>query len=183
MSRTGVTLYIATSVDGYIADAEGGVGWLDEFGEESGDDASGAGFAGFFETVDCLVIGATTYEQVRGFGEWLYGDTPTYVFTHRDLPRATEAVEFVAGDPAAVVAELRDQYDHVWLVGGAALAQSFLRVREVDTLRLSLVPVLLGDGIPLFAGEYDRQRLRLRDTTTHGSGIVEHHYEVLGGED
>lgn len=183
MSPEGVTLYIAASVDGYVADAEGGVDWLEEFDGDADDEEDVAGFAAFFETVDCLVIGATTYEQVRGFGEWPYGDTPTYVFTHRDLPRATEAVEFVAGDPAAVVAELRDQYDHVWLVGGAALAQSFLRAREVDTLRLSLVPVLLGDGIPLFAGEYDRQRLRLRDTTTHGSGIVEHHYEVVGGED
>jgi dihydrofolate reductase len=178
MSRTGVTLYIATSVDGYVADTEGGVGWLDEFGEETV-----AGFGAFFETVDCLVVGSATYEQVRGFGEWPYGDRPTYVFTHRDLPRATEAVEFVAGDPAAVVAELREQYDHVWLVGGAALARSFLRAREIDTLRLSLVPILLGDGIPLFAGEYDRQRLRLRATTTHGSGIVEHHYEVLAGEE
>jgi dihydrofolate reductase len=167
MTRTGVTRYIAASVDGYVADSEGGVGWLDEFGEESDDEETVAGFGAFFETVDCLVIGSATDEQVRGFGEWPYDDTPTYVFTHRDLPGATGAVEFVEGDPATVVSDRREQYEHAWLVGGASLAQSFLRAREVDTLRLSFVPVPLGDGIPLFAGEYDRQRLRLRDTTRH----------------
>jgi dihydrofolate reductase len=174
----GITLYVATSVDGYVADATGGVDWLEAF-QASADDGDADGFAAFFETVDCLAMGATTYEQVLGFGEWPYGDRPTYVFTHRDLPSATGAVRFVDGDVGAVASDLRRRYDHVWVVGGAHLARSFLRHREVDTVRLSFVPVLLGEGVRLFAGDYDGRRLRLVGTTVRDIGVVEHRYEVL----
>lgn len=179
VTTNGITLYIATSVDGYIADVEGSVDWLEEFHSESATDEDVEGFSDFFETVDCLVMGATTYEQVLGFGEWPYGDTPTYVVTHRNLSPATEAVQFVDGGIAELVPELRGQYEHVWVVGGAQLAQAFLQHQELDTLRLSFIPVLLGDGIPLFGGDYEKQRLRLVETSTHDSGIAEHHYEVL----
>jgi dihydrofolate reductase len=175
---SGITLYIATSVDGYVADADGSVDWLEEFRTESDGEEDIEGYAEFFETVNCLVMGATTYEQVLSFGEWPYGDKPTYVFTHRTLSHATEAVQFVSREVADFVSELRQQYAHVWLVGGADLAQSFFQEREIDAIRLSFIPILLGDGIPLFSGEYDEQRLNLVDTTTFDSGIVEHHYEV-----
>ena len=178
MSTGRVTLYIATSVDGYIADENGDVAWLDEFQTASDGSEDGAGFVEFFESVDCLVMGATTYEQVLGFGEWPYGEKPTYVFTHRSLSPATEAVEFVGRDVAEQSTELKQQHDHIWLVGGAQLAQTFLREREINALRLSLVPVLLGDGIFLFADSYDEQRLRLIETDSYDSGIVEHRYEV-----
>lgn len=178
MSTGRITLYIATSLDGYIADAEGSVDWLEEFQTEPDGEEDVEGYTEFFETVDCLVMGATTYEQVLSFGEWPYGDTPTYVFTHRSLSPATEAVQFVNREVTDLVPELRQQYDHVWLVGGAHLAQSFLQEREIDAIRLSFIPILLGDGIPLFSGEYDEQRLKLVDTTILDSGIVEHHYAV-----
>lgn len=178
MNTGRVTLYIAMSVDGYIADENGDVDWLDEFQAASDDSEDVAGFSGFFESVDCLVMGATTYEQVLGFGEWPYGEKPTYVFTHRSLSPATEAVEFVDRGVAEQSTELKQQHDHIWLVGGAQLAQTFLRERAIDALRLSLVPVLLGDGIPLFTGSYEEQRLQLVETDSHDSGIVEHHYEV-----
>jgi dihydrofolate reductase len=172
-----VTLYIATSVDGYIADEDGAVDWLEELGSEGSDETGG--FSAFLESVDCLVMGSTTYQQVLGFGEWPYGEKPTYVFTHGDLSPATEAVEFVDGDVAAVASELERAHDHVWLVGGAHLAQSFLRERRIDDLRLFLAPILLGGGIRLFDDGYDRQRLRLVDTASDDGGIVEHHYEFL----
>jgi dihydrofolate reductase len=174
-----VTLYIATSVDGYIADEDGSVDWLDQFGSESAESDATGGFSAFFESVDCLVVGATTYQQILGFGEWPYGEKPTYVFTHRELPPTTEAVEFVDGDVAAVASELERKHDHVWLVGGAQLAQSFLRAGEIDRLRLFLAPILLGGGIRLFDDGYDRQRLRLLDAASDDSGIVEQHYEFL----
>jgi dihydrofolate reductase len=172
-----VTLYVATSVDGYVADEDGGVDWLEEFDGASGDDVEG--FAAFFESVDCLVMGATTYDQVRGFGDWPYGDRPTYVFTHRDLSPATDAVAFVDGRVGDCATALTNRYEHVWLVGGASLARQFLAERAVDDLRLARVPVLLGGGVPLFGGGYDRQRLRLRGTTTRDGGLVEHHSEIL----
>jgi len=173
-----ITLYIATSVDGYVADADGSVAWLEEFEASATDDDIGD-FTAFFESVDCLVMGARTYEQVLTFGEWPYDDTPTYVFTHRELSPATDAVEFVDRGVTAVSTALKRRHDHLWLVGGAHLARQFFAEREVDELRLSLVPVLLGEGVPLFEGGYDRQRLRLLDTKPRDAGIVEHHYEVL----
>jgi dihydrofolate reductase len=180
MSTSVVTLYIAMSVDGYIADADGGVEWLEEFQTTTDGDESSEGFSEFFETVDCLVMGSKTYEHVLAMGEWPYGDRPTCVFTRRDLPRASSAVSFVADPVASSVPEMRQQHDHIWLVGGAALAQSCLRAREIDVMRLFFVPILLGDGIPLFTSRYGRQRVRLVGTTTHDSSIVEHHYEVSG---
>ncbi len=178
MSTNGITLYIATSVDGHVADAEGGVDWLEEFQTESDGEEDVEGYAEFYETVDCLVMGATTYEQVLSFGEWPYGNKPTYVFTHRSLSPANEAVQFVSREVADLVPELRQRYNHVWLVGGAHLAQSFFQEREIDEIRLSIIPILLGDGIPLFSGEYDEQRLDLVDTTILDSGIVEHYYKI-----
>jgi dihydrofolate reductase len=180
MSTGQITLYIATSVDGYVADPEGGVDWLEDFQVESDGDEGVEGFSEFFESVDCLVMGATTYEQVLGFGEWPYDDKATYVFTHRNLSPATEEIEFINRDVAAVAAELKQQYDHIWLAGGAQLAQTFLREREIDALRLSLIPILLKDGIPLFSGEYEGRRLHLVESNASDIGIVEHHYEVLG---
>lgn len=174
-----VTLYIATSVDGYIADEEGNVDWLEGFQGESTDDEDVEGFTEFFESVDCLVMGATTYEQVLTFGEWPYDDKPTYVFTHRDLSPATDSVEFVNRSVVDLSRDLKQEYDQIWLVGGAQLAQTFLDEHEIDELRLSLVPVLLGGGVPLFDRKYNRQRLRLLDTDVHDTGIVEHHYALV----
>lgn len=168
-----VTLYVATSADGYLADEDGGVEWLSRF--EEGDDQTG--YDEFLAGVDCLVMGSRTYEQVRGFGDWPYGDRPTYVFTARDLPRAAEPVEFVDGEVSTLAARLRREGAHVWLVGGADLARAFLRADEVDELRLTLVPVLLGGGLPLFA-DTPRRWLRLVAATTRASGLVELRYAV-----
>lgn len=179
MSAGTVTLYIAMSVDGYIADANGGVSWLAEF-EVAADDDHHDDYAAFFENVDCLVMGATTYEQILSFDGWSYEDKPTYVFTHRDLPAATDAVEFVDRPVAAASTDLKERYSHIWLVGGAQLTRAFLGEQEIDEFRLSIVPVLLGGGVSLFGGEYETQQLELLDATRTNSGIVEHHYEIRG---
>ena len=124
MTRGTVTLYIAASLDGFIATEDGCVEWLEEHaGAEDGSDRS---YEEFFADVDCLVVGSRTYEQVLSVGEWPYGERPTYVVTSRDLPLATDRVELVAGDLRELTADLEERYDRIWLVGGAALAQSFL---------------------------------------------------------
>lgn len=170
------TLYVATSVDGFIATEDGGVEWLDDFQ----DDAERGRFEEFFASVDCLVMGATTYEQVLGFGEWPSGRTPTYVVTGRDLPLATEAVELFDGPVDELARQLEERYDHVWLVGGAQLAQSYLAANEVNELRLNIVPVLLGSGISLFGDSGQRRGLDLTDVATRENGLVEVQYRVEG---
>ena len=178
MKESRVTLYIAASIDGFVADDEGGVGWLDEFGQDAENTDTVDAYEDFFASVDCLVVGATTYEQILTFGEWPYEDRPTYVFTHRDLPRATEAVSFVDGDIGSLATELRREYEHVWLVGGAQLARAFLADGQVDELRLSLVPVLLGSGVPLFRSGGEPHGLEHLETRTYDTGIVELRYEI-----
>lgn len=191
MSEGTITLSIASSVDGFIATEDGGVSWLEDF-ESGSEDDDGDGDAGnedvgdgdagsyeeFFADVDALVVGSKTYEQVLGFGEWPYGRKPTYVVTRRDLPRATDEVELFGGDPGALARRLERQYDHTWLVGGAQLAQEFLALGRVDQIRLSVVPVLLGSGIPLFDDDGETWGLTLQDVTSFENGIVELQYHV-----
>jgi len=178
MTTGSVTLYIATSVDGYIADEDGSVAWLEAF-EDAASEEDVETYTAFLASVDCLVMGARTDEQVLTFGAWPYDDKPTYVCTHRDLSPASDAVKFVDRPVGSLSSTLKNRYGRIWLVGGAALAQSFFREGEIDDLRLSLVPMLLGSGVRLFDGGCDRQRLRPLDTASRDTGIVEHRYEVL----
>lgn len=174
-----ITLYVAGSLDGYVADEDGGVDWLETFEDSYEDGESGGSYETFFETVDCLVMGANTYEQILGFGEWPYGDRPTVVATHRNLPRAHDGVTLSSGNPSELIEEaIPDGCEHVWLVGGAALARSFLREDLIDEIRLSVIPVLLGSGIPLFGGSDIRRSLHLTGATAYESGIVEVSYTV-----
>ncbi|NUB90347.1 dihydrofolate reductase [Haloterrigena sp. SYSU A121-1] len=179
MTRGTVTLYIAASLDGVIATEDGGVEWLEEYAsdDESEDDGS---FEAFFAGVDCLVMGSRTYEQILSFDEWPYGERPTFVVTSRDLPLATDRVELVAGDLRESVDGLEERYDRIWLVGGAALAQSFLRERLVDGIRLTVVPVLLGGGIRLFGDDGTERALETVECTSFESGLVELRYDASG---
>lgn len=166
-----VTLYIATSLDGFIAEPDGGVGWLFTEGDY--------GYTAFFDSVGALLMGRRTYEQVLGFGEWPYGEKPTYVFT-RSAPGGDHPhVEFVSGDLGAFVEELRRRTTgDVWLVGGAALVSAFRELGSIDEYILSVHPVLLGDGIPLFERSLPRETLRLLEVHTYESGLVQLRYAV-----
>jgi dihydrofolate reductase len=101
-----------------------------------------------------------------------------YVVTGRELPRATEHVETVSRDPGELARELRRRHGHVWLVGGTRLARSVLRAGGVDEIRLTVVPVLLGEGIHLFDGTAGAHDLTLRDAVARAGGLVERQYAV-----
>jgi len=175
---TPVTLYLACSLDGFIAAPDGSVAWLDLF-SAGGEDY---GYAGFLAGVGSLVMGSRTYEQLLGFGAWPYAGRPCFVVTSRRLPVPDGAdVRLRAGsDLGAVVAEARTAAEGraVWLVGGGALARSMLDVGVVDTLDLALMPVLLGDGIPLFVSGLRPHGLVLRESRTHADGVVQLRYSV-----
>lgn len=178
-----ITLYLAISLDGYVADADGGVDWLEAY--DSDPDAPGSAavaYESFFASVDALVMGSTTYEQVLEFGAWPYGEKPTVVVTSRDLPRATDEIEFVGLDDdedlRRLAERLRGDYDHVWHVGGATLARAFLEEGLVDDIRLTIVPELLGDGISLFADGSTPHSLDHGETNTFENGLVELCYSV-----
>ena len=169
-----VQLYIAQSLDGYIADKEGGVAWLEAYGAEGEDHGYGA----FFAEVGALAIGATTYEQVLGWG-WPYAEKPTWVFTHRELPVPDGAdVRFTQAPVDEVVAEIRRETSgNLWVVGGGVLVKHFLDARLVDDVMIAVVPELLGDGIPLFPGVLPA-KLELVHAKPFKTGIVELRYTV-----
>ncbi len=181
-SATPVVLYLACSLDGFIAAPDGSVAWLDRF-SACGEDY---GYAGFLAGVGALVMGSRTYEQVLGFGAWPYAGRPCFIATSRALPVPEGAdVRFrTGGDPGTLAAEARTAAGDraVWLVGGAALARSMLDAGVVDALDLALMPVLLGDGIPLFVSGMRPHGLVLRESRTHADGVVQLRYSVRGAE-
>lgn len=179
-----ITLHMVASLDGFIARKDGRVDWLetkDDF--EGGATLTAEFIAEFLKSIDCYVIGARTYEtalafEAQGHG-WAYGNTPTFVLTHRDLPRTRPSVQFHAGDLTAFVNDhLRPRFRNIWVGGGGALATDALRLGLVDEVRYSVVPIVIGDGIPFFGPLTADIPLHLAEVRPYRSGMVELRYEV-----
>jgi dihydrofolate reductase len=173
--RSTVTLHVVSSLDGFIAKKDNSVSWMDSSGDvyEAGVTDDGAEV---IESIDCYVLGSRTYEHALQLG-WPYGDTPTVVMTNRVLPSTRESVEFYSGDPKRLVGEiLAPRYGNIWLVGGAMLGQSFLRLGLVDEIRLMIAPVILGDGLHLFGDSGTEQKWHLKNVVAYKDGYVELSY-------
>jgi len=179
-----VTIHMAASLDGFVARKDGSVEWLetsDEF--PAGDTMDPGSVAAFLETIGCYVMGSRTYEtalrfEAKGLG-WSYGDKPTFVLTHRELPRTRSTVEFHAGDLAQLVNErLRPSFHSIWFVGGGAVSGECLRRGLADEVRYSILPILIGDGIPFFENLGRDVALHLAELKAYRSGMVALRYEV-----
>lgn len=167
------SVFIATSLDGYIAHQDGGLDWL-AMVETEGEDY---GFREFFDSVDVLVLGRKSYDVVLGFPEWLYGSKRCIVLTHRPA-ESRHGEEFYAGSPARLVERLGAEGVRRIYVDGGNVIRQFLAAGLLDDLTLSLIPVLLGGGIPLFAGGEPEVPLRLIDSRAWPSGLVQLRYEL-----
>ena len=166
-----IIYYVAASLDGYIADANGGVDWLPQ------GDSNDYGYAEFYASVDALVMGRRTYDQVLGFGQWPYAGKPTYVFTGHPPDDNPYSVEFVDTYPAEFVRTVALRYSKtVWLVGGSNLAEQFRRAGLIDEYLIFIIPVVLGRGIPLFGGDAPHTALQLIETRALDDGAVMLHY-------
>ena len=179
-----VTIHMVASLDGFIARKDGSVDWLETSDEFAGGDTIDAAVVeAFLETIDCYVMGSRTYEtalgfEARGLG-WAYGDTPTFVLTRRELPRNRATVEFYSGDLAQFVNEhLRPTFRNIWFVGGGVVAGECLRLGLADEVRYSIMPVVIGDGIPFFEKLDKDVALHLAEVKAYKSGMVELRYEV-----
>jgi dihydrofolate reductase len=175
-----ITLHMVSSLDGFIASKDNSVSWLDSDGSvyEAGVSISQEEIAAFVKSIDCYVLGSRTYEHALQLG-WPYGDTPAVVLTNRELPSTKKSIEFYSGDLKRLVDDiLAPRYRNIWLVGGAMLCQSFLRLGLVDEIRLTVAPVLLGDGLRLFDNSGIEQRWRLKDVTAYKNGFVELLYRL-----
>ena len=175
-----VTLHVVSSLDGFIAKKDNSVSWLDAAGSvyEPGVSISEEEAAAFVRTIDCYVLGSRTYEHALELG-WPYGDTPAIVVTGRKGPPARKSVEFYSGDLETLVeVKLAPRYRNIWLVGGAMLCQRFLELGLVDEIRLTIAPVLLGEGLRLFGGSPAAERWNLKNVVAYKNGFVELSYSA-----
>ena len=177
-----VTIHMVASLDGFIARKDGRVDWLETSDEFVAGETVDPGFVeAFLKTIDCYVMGSRTYEtalnfEAKGFG-WSYGDKPTFVLTRRELPRTRDTVEFCSGDLAQFVnTRLRPTFRSIWFVGGGVVSGECLRLGLADEVRYSIVPILIGEGIPFFE-KLDRDvALHLVEVKAYRSGMVELRY-------
>ncbi len=171
-------VFIATSLDGYIARRDGSLDWLTGIEAPPGEDY---GYAGFMETIDAVVMGRMTYEAVLSLGEWPYAK-PVFVLS-RTMSEAAggKYAAVLSGEPAGIVAGLRAMgYGNLYIDGGRTV-RDFLRAGLIDELTLTVVPVLLGSGIPLF-GDLPREiALDNRETRTFANGLVQIKYAIGRG--
>ena len=174
-------VYIAVSLDGYIADEDGGVAWLDPYFSPEID------FTAFIRTIGATVMGRKTYDQARARGEWPYADQRVVVLTHRSLDDAPPGVEAFAGDVRELADRLRGDLEEtgkdVWLMGGGDSIRPFHDAGLVDRWELFFIPILLGDGVPLFPRRDPRaSSWRPTHSRTYENGIVEIWYEPASAE-
>ncbi|MFE6858086.1 dihydrofolate reductase family protein [Nocardia sp. NPDC057668] len=169
------TVFIGTSLDGYIARMDDDIEWLTSRGEKAGD----LGYQEFFATVDAVAMGRKTYETMLGFGteNWHFGDRYVAVLS-TTLPLDADPRITVHRDLDTLVADLDARgIDHVYPDGGR-LIQSFLRAGRVDRLVISLAPVLIGGGHRLFGDLPEDVALHLESTTDLGHGFAQLKYTV-----
>jgi dihydrofolate reductase len=171
-----VTLYIATSLDGYIARRDGGIDWLDAVQRPDTD----YGYQAFYNTIHAVMMGRKTYDLARGFGDWPYPGMPSYVFTRQALRTDRDDVFFSAAPPAALIRELESRgLERLWLVGGGELVAAFQRERLIDEYIVSIIPLLLGEGIPLFPPPAPALPLALVESQSFPSGLVQLRYQTI----
>lgn len=169
-----IIYYVATSADGYIARPDGGVEWLDRPMPKGS-----YGMAAFFKSVDTVLMGRETYEVSRRLGQEGHAGKKTYVFTSRRPRTRAPNVEFVRGPVGEFAQRLRaERGKDIWLMGGAALAASFLDAGELDELFVHVVPVLIGEGIPLVSPRRRATELSLTSTHAYPDGVVRLHYSA-----
>jgi dihydrofolate reductase len=169
------SVFIGTSLDGFIARTNGGLDFLPPGGGEP------HGYDEFMATVDALVIGRKTFETVLTFDAWPYGEKPVVVLSGRPLALAPPgaAVERMSGAPAEIVAQLAARgIRHVYVDGGITI-QRFLQDGLIQRLIVTRVPVLIGTGIPLFGRVPSDIVLRHVGTRQYASGLVQSEYEVI----
>ena len=171
-----VSVFVGTSLDGFIARRNGDLDFLPPGGGEP------HGYSEFIASVDAIVIGRKTFEKVLTLGPWHYGDKRVVVLSSRpvDLSAARGGVvEQMAGPPAEIVAKLAATGAHHLYVDGGITIQEFLRVGLIQRLIITRVPVLIGDGIPLFGALPRDIQLRHVATKQYPSGLVSSEYQVI----
>ncbi|HEY6033850.1 MAG TPA: dihydrofolate reductase family protein [Kofleriaceae bacterium] len=159
------SVFIATSLDGYIARSDGGIDWL-AIVARAGEDY---GYAKFMANVDVILIGRATFDTAAGFAEWPYPGKRVVVATHRPQPSIHGEV-YACGEPAQLLADLGPAR-RIYIDGGSLITQ-FLAADLIDDLRIAILPIVLGNGVRLFRGGEGEHRLELTGHRVYPSGLV-----------
>ena len=179
-ARRKIIVQLATSLDGYIARPDGDVEWLNRRARLD------YGMRAFYATIDTILLGRKTYDWALAYqkktgmkGSMFDQKVANYVFSRRPPKRAAPGVEFVSKPVKAFVRRLRaTPGKHIWMMGGGELIASFLDAGEIDEFDIHVIPVMIGEGIPLVAPRHRDVPLRLRSTRKYRDGVVRLHYEI-----
>lgn len=176
-----ITLHMVSSLDGYIAKKDNNISWFEtedyyEKGLEPPDSKD------FFKSIDAYIMGSKTYELAKELEKsygWPYGKIPTWVLTHRNFSRDREHIQFYSGDIEYFVHSiLKPSFKNVWLVGGGSLGNEFLRLNLVNEIRQTILPIILGEGLPFYKPMGRELKLHPINISAFKSGLVELHYQV-----
>ncbi|MHA1474773.1 MAG: dihydrofolate reductase family protein [Promethearchaeota archaeon] len=163
-----IVLYIASSLDGYIARKNGEVDWLDDF-NNTGEDY------GYYK-----LMGNKTYKTSMSLGDFPYKDKKNYVFTKQNILPQAGYVKFINNNIVSFTKELKTQKGKdIWLIGGTQINELFFNNEIIDELILTVMPVTLGNGIPLFTESVKQLKFKLNSNKSYGNGVVQLHYSIL----
>jgi len=163
-----IILYVATSVDGFIARKNGSVDWLTQY-NNSGEDF---GYKEFLDSVETVILGNTTYREFKA----PYENKKCYVFSRKNTGKENN-ITYVNTDVKEFTDGLSEN-ENIWLVGGADIAKEFLKNNLIDEFIITIIPIVLGEGIPLFAKGCGEHKLKLLNTKSYDSGVVQLHYQL-----
>ena len=175
------SVYIAASVDGFIARPDGDIEWLHK-SEYASPDKLNLSYDEFIVTVDGLIMGRKSFEKVLSFSVWPYEDVPVVVLSSLDVEipgDLRDKVKVDGGDPIEIVSRLESVGNKHLYVDGGATIQRFLQSGLITEITVSRIPVLLGDGIPLFGSINVEIPLKHVETTSSSNGFVQSRYQVL----
>lgn len=172
-----VVLYIAMSLDGYIADSKGSVDWIK--GQSDSSEIPDT-YSPFFKNIDTVILGKRTYDQIiteLSPDEWPYSGATTYVFTHSTSMTDTKDIKFTNANPCGLIGTLKEETGkNIWVCGGADIVNQLMKEDLIDIYHIAIIPVILGGGIRLFDTTDNQINLRLIETVNY-NGITEVIYE------
>jgi len=174
------SVFVAISIDGFIARADGTIDWLDK-AQNLVPEGEDCGYRAFMDSVDILIMGRNTFEQMLTFGPWPYGDTPVVVLSHKPLTipaGLSETVSHSSESPRSLLDRLSDQgVLHVYVDGGSTVL-GFLAESLIDEITVTTIPIAIGEGIPLFGPMEKDLTLIQMSTTAWDFGFVQTTYQV-----
>jgi len=177
-----LTIHMVSSLDGIIAKKDKSISWF-ETSHNYDKGVIGQDPEEFLKGIDSYVMGSGTYEHALELSKhygWAYGDKPTIVLTSRNLVTNKQNIDFYSGELSKLVNErLKPNYKNVWVVGGPAIVKDFIRLKLADEIIVSILPIILGDGLLFFDHIGEEQALHLKDTTAYKNGMVELRYEII----